>query len=106
MNSSEDMWGLEGGSSATQGRSRKGDAGVRAVVELVRSNDAVLLSYVEALLAGAEIRAYVFDTHMSVLDGSIWAIARRLMVEDADAPAARRLLIEVGLGHELYADGR
>lgn len=60
--------------------------------ELLRTNDAVLLSWAEAVLAEAGIGAVVLDTHMSILDGSISAIPRRLMVADEDHAAATELL--------------
>lgn len=64
--------------------------------ELLRTNDPVLLSWLTALLADAGIEAIVLDTHASVLDGSISAIQRRLMVIDDDYRQARRVLIEAG----------
>ena len=60
--------------------------------ELVRTNDPVLLSWLQALLADAGIDAVVLDTHTSILEGSIAAIPRRLMVADEDHGAARRLI--------------
>jgi hypothetical protein len=42
---------------------------------------------------------------MSVLEGSIGIFPRRILVAEEDAPAARRLLQEAGLGHELRGDG-
>ncbi len=68
---------------------------------LLRTNDLVVLSKAQALLAGVGIGAVVLDAHMSVLDGSIGALPRRLMVADEDWAAARRLLMREGLGHEL-----
>lgn len=62
--------------------------------ELLRSNDPVILSWVEAVLAGAGIPAIQLDTHTSILEGSISAIPRRIMVEDGDYTTARRLLGE------------
>ena len=64
--------------------------------ELLRSNDPVLLSFATALLADARIDAVVLDGHTSVLEGSIGAIPRRLMVPDEDHARARRLLAEAG----------
>lgn len=52
--------------------------------ELLRSNDVVLLSYVETRLREAAIEPVLLDTHTSILEGSIGAIPRRLMVADAD----------------------
>lgn len=64
--------------------------------ELVRTNDPVLLSWLQALLADAGIDAVVLDTHMSIVEGSIAAIPRRLMVADEDHGAARRLVEAAG----------
>jgi hypothetical protein len=72
-----------------------------AVVELLRTNDPVLISYVEALLAGEGVEFFVADQHMSVLEGSLGFIRRRIMVSADDAPRARRALEEAGLGAEL-----
>ena len=60
--------------------------------ELLRTNDFVLVSYLEAVLADAGIAAVVLDAHTSVLEGSAGAIPRRVMVEDEDFAAAQRLL--------------
>jgi len=64
--------------------------------ELLRTGDAVRLSWLAALLAGENIEAVILDTHMSFAEGSISAIQRRLMVADEDYEAARRLLREAG----------
>jgi hypothetical protein len=69
--------------------------------ELVRTNDAVLVSAIEALLAGAAIPYQVADQNMSVLEGSIGILPRRVLVAEEDAAAARRLLNDAGLGNEL-----
>ena len=50
--------------------------------ELIRTNDAVLVSAVVALLEGAGIRSMVFDQNMSVLEGSLGVLPRRLLVAD------------------------
>ncbi len=64
--------------------------------ELLRSNDPVRLSWLVALLAGEGIAAVILDTHMSIVGGSIGAIPRRLVVEDADYVRARRILVRTG----------
>ena len=74
------------------------------VHELVRTNNAVLITAIEALLKGAEIPHMVLDQHMSVLEGSLGMLPRRILVEDDHAARARRLLTEAGLGHELRPD--
>ena len=67
------------------------------MIELLRGNDPVLFSWVEALLKEAGILAVVMDQHMSVLEGSVGALPRRLMVAGADAARARRLLRDAGV---------
>jgi len=62
--------------------------------ELVRTNDAVFLSWLTARLAGQDIDAVVLDTHTSVMEGSISAIQRRVMVESHNLEMARRILAE------------
>lgn len=60
------------------------------------SNDPVRLSFLTALLADAGIEAVVLDLHTSMIEGSIGAIPRRLMVASADEARARRVLAEAG----------
>ena len=72
--------------------------------EIVRTNDPVLVSAIEALLNGASIRHMILDQNMSVLEGSLGVLPRRIMVADDDAAPARRLLTDAGLGHELRPD--
>ena len=67
------------------------------MIELMRTNDPVLLSYLTALLADAGIEAIVLDQHTSVLEGSIGAIPRRLMVAGDDEIRARRLMASAGI---------
>jgi len=69
--------------------------------EIVRTNDAVLVSAIGALLDGARIRHMVLDQNMSVLEGSLGVLPRRILVSDEHERSARRLLQEAGLGHEL-----
>ena len=69
--------------------------------ELVRTNDAVLISAIEALLKGARIAHMIVDQNMSVLEGSIGIFPRRILVGDDQVKAARRLLEDAGFGNEL-----
>jgi len=71
------------------------------MIELVRSNDPVLLSFVAALLKDSGIEHFLADGYMSILDGSIGAIPRRMLVDAERADEARRLLRDAELGHEL-----
>lgn len=66
------------------------------MTELLRTNDLVLLSFLQALLGDAGIETMIADQHTSVLEGSIGAIPRRLMVIEEDLVAARRLVAEAG----------
>jgi hypothetical protein len=74
--------------------------------EIVRTNDMILVSAVGALLDGAGIKHLVFDQNMSVLEGSLGVLPRRVLVSDEDVAAARRLLTDAGLAHELRPDER
>ena len=71
------------------------------MIELLRTNDLVLISVVEALLAEDRIACFVADQHMSAVEGSLGFLPRRIMV-DADAIGrARRILSEAGFAEEL-----
>ena len=74
--------------------------------ELVRTNDTVLVSAIGALLDGAGIPHLVFDQNMSVLEGSIGILPRRILVDEEHVARARTLLADAGLGHELRPDAR
>jgi hypothetical protein len=60
--------------------------------ELLRTNDSVRLSWIQALLASAGIEAVVLDAYTSIVEGSIGAIPRRLMVAEADYARASALV--------------
>jgi len=74
--------------------------------EILRTNDAVLVSAITALLDGAGIRHLVFDQNMSVLEGSLGVLPRRVLVADDEVAAARLLLSDAGLGRERRPDER
>lgn len=65
--------------------------------EILRTNDPVLLSFVESLFREAEITFYVADANISVLEGSIGAFPRRILASDDDATEASDLLAAAGL---------
>ena len=62
------------------------------MIELVKTSDAVRLSFLRAVLKNAGIESTVFDAGA----GSLWgtAITARLMVDDADLNQAKRVLAE------------
>jgi hypothetical protein len=52
--------------------------------ELLRTNDPTVVAFATAILEGEGIDVFQMDVHMSVLEGSIGILPRRLMVRDAD----------------------
>ncbi len=74
--------------------------------ELLRSNDPVLLSFVSALLKEVDIAFLVFDTNMSVMEGSIGILPRRVLVEEDCIDQARNLLAEAGVGHDINGEDK
>ena len=71
------------------------------MIELLRTNDIVLISVVETVLGPAGVHFHVADGHMSALEGSLGFLPRRVLVDADDAPMARRLLRDAGLAGEL-----
>ncbi len=71
------------------------------MIELLRSNDTVLLNFIEALLRDASIESFIFDNNMSVMQGSIASVEQRLLVADTDADRAKRVLEDAELGQWL-----
>lgn len=65
--------------------------------ELLKTNDPTVISFATALLSAEGIEAFVFDVHMSILDGSIGILPRRIMVAREDAFLARSILRENGI---------
>ena len=74
------------------GMSRDFTHRVRAMKELFRSNDAVYISFAQAVLKAEGIETFLLDTHMASTDGSIGALPRRLMVAEENYDKAKRLL--------------
>ena len=64
----------------------------RPMEELFRTNNPVDITFAEALLSAEDIDCFVFDVHMSILDGSIGILPRRVMVATRDAFMARAIL--------------
>lgn len=60
--------------------------------ELLRTNDPTMIAFAKALLEGEDIDCFEMDVHMSVLEGSIGVLPRRLMVLDDDLIRAQRAL--------------
>lgn len=60
--------------------------------ELYRTNDPTELSFATAILEGEGIKIFVLDSHMSVLEGQIGILPRRIMVADEHFDHAKRIL--------------
>ncbi|HEV7254811.1 MAG TPA: DUF2007 domain-containing protein [Mesorhizobium sp.] len=71
------------------------------MIELMRTNDPVVLSFAESLLRDAGLNFFVADQNMSVMEGTIGILARRLLVIEDDAAQARRILRDAGIGGEM-----
>ncbi|MBA8876944.1 DUF2007 domain-containing protein [Phyllobacterium myrsinacearum] len=71
------------------------------MIEIMRTNDPVLLSFVESLLKDAGIRHFIADSNMSILEGSVGIIARRVLVDADREDGARQLLKDACLEREL-----
>ncbi|MGO9173490.1 MAG: DUF2007 domain-containing protein [Rhodomicrobium sp.] len=71
------------------------------MAELLRTTDIVLLSYVNSLLSDAGIPATVADVHMSVVEGSIGAFPRRVLIAAEDWNESADILTEAGLAAHL-----
>ena len=60
--------------------------------ELIRTNDIVFISWLQATLAGDGIEAIVFDQYVSAIEGQAGPVQRRVMVLDEDFERAQWLL--------------
>ena len=73
----------------------------QCVKELLRTNNPVTISFAEALLRDGEIAHMVLDGNMSVLEGSLGILPRRILVDEDRYDQAMRLMREAGLEGEL-----
>ncbi len=60
--------------------------------ELLRTTDPTIIAFATAILEGEGIAVFPMDVHMSVLEGSIGILPRRLMVRDQDHFLARAIM--------------
>jgi hypothetical protein len=70
------------------------------VKEIARSTDAVRLSFLSALLSDGGVTAVLFDTHASIVQGSLGVLPQRLMVVDDEYDEAIAILKSAGEWHE------
>ncbi len=62
--------------------------------ELLKTTDITTIAYATALLKGEGIACFAMDVHMSVLEGSIGVLPRRIMVRDEDLGRAERIITD------------
>jgi len=67
------------------------------MIELTRSNDPVFLSWLTVRLEEVRVEVIVLDAHTAVVEGSIGAIQRRVMIDEDDLPRARLIMDEAAL---------
>jgi hypothetical protein len=72
--------------------------------ELLKTNDMTLIAFVESLLKEAEIPYQVLDQNMSVIEGSIGILPRRVLVASEMLAEARSIVKDAGAGDDLPAD--
>lgn len=76
------------------------------MIELIRTNDAVVISFVQALMRDANIPVLVADQNMSIVEGSIGILAKRVLVNAEDEASARQILADAGIGSEMRDGSR
>ena len=65
--------------------------------EILRTTDPTLIAFATHLLGGEGIATFPLDVHMSVLEGSIGILPRRLFVPEADWARACRVMADNGI---------
>jgi len=65
--------------------------------ELLRTTDPTVIAFSHALLRAEHIDCFIWDVHMSVMEGGISLFPRRLVVADRDAFRARAILKDNGI---------
>ncbi|HWY83831.1 MAG TPA: DUF2007 domain-containing protein [Roseiarcus sp.] len=71
------------------------------MVEILRTNDLVLISFIESILKAERVAYFVADQNMAAAEGSLGFLPRRILVDSEEEGRARRLIVEAGLGKEL-----
>jgi hypothetical protein len=71
------------------------------LVEILRTNDLVLISVIESILTAERIAYFVADQNMAAVEGSLGFLPRRILVDAREAERARRVISEAGLAGEL-----
>ena len=72
------------------------------MIAILKTVNPATLNFAQAVLKEADIPFFVMDQNVSIIEGSIGIIPRRLMVVDEDAEDAREALQVAGLGDEIH----
>ncbi|MBL4813726.1 MAG: DUF2007 domain-containing protein [Rhodobacteraceae bacterium] len=67
------------------------------MLELLRTTDPTITAFAKAMLDGEGIDCFELDVNMSILDGSIGILPRRLMVRSGDHAAAEVVMRDNGI---------
>lgn len=71
------------------------------MIAILKTVNPATLNFTQAVLKEADIPFFVMDQNVSIIEGSIGVIPRRVMVVDEDAKDARQAMVDAGLGDEL-----
>jgi hypothetical protein len=71
------------------------------LIEILRTNDLVLISVVESILKAEGIGFFVADQHMAAVEESLGFLPRRILVDASEQDRARRIIAAAGLAGEL-----
>lgn len=72
------------------------------MIAVLKTVNPATLNFAQAVLKEADIPFFVMDQNVSIIEGSIGIIPRRLMVVDEDVEDAREALRAAGLGDDIY----
>jgi len=72
------------------------------MIAILKTVNPATLNFAQAVLKEADIPFFVMDQNVSIIEGSIGIIPRRVMVIDEDAEDARQALRDAGLGDDIY----
>ena len=71
------------------------------MIAILKTVNPATLNFAQAVLKEADIPFFIMDQNVSIIEGSIGVIPRRVMVVDEDAEDAKQALMDAGLGKEL-----
>lgn len=72
------------------------------MIAILKTVNPATLNFAQAVLKEADIPFFIMDQNVSIIEGSIGIIPRRIMVVDEDAEEARQALTDAGLGGDIY----